>query len=240
MQISELFSFIMNESGYEIALRTEGSQERLDNLAELKQSIYEYETSCGEECTLENYLKHSALYTNSDIGTTKNVIRLMTVHTAKGLEFPVVFLCGMNENLFPSKKVSSQAEMEEERRLAFVAYTRAQKMLILTESEGNIPQSGFRFPSRFILEVDKKYINYLKELPENILQNSRSYIQSSEELLKKYAESSSLKAGDKITHNILGNGTILEVDNSAHFYIIKFDNLNTTRKMSFKSPLKKI
>ena len=240
MQISELFSFIMNESGYEIALRTEGSQERLDNLAELKQSIYEYETSCGEECTLENYLKHSALYTNSDIGTTKNAIRLMTVHTAKGLEFPVVFICGLNENIFPSKKVSSQAEMEEERRLAFVAYTRAQKKLILTESEGNIPQSGFRFPSRFILEVDKKYINYLKELPENIIHDSKIYIQSSEELLKKYAESSSLQAGDKVSHNILGNGTILEADNSGHFYIIKFDNLNTTRKMSFKSPLKKI
>ena len=164
----------------------------------------------------------------------------MTVHTAKGLEFPVVFICGLNENIFPSKKVSSQAEMEEERRLAFVAYTRAQKKLILTESEGNIPQSGFRFPSRFILEVDKKYINYLKELPENIIHDSKIYIQSSEELLKKYAESSSLQAGDKVSHNILGNGTILEADNSGHFYIIKFDNLNTTRKMSFKSPLKKI
>ena len=71
MQISEVFSHVMNKSGYELALRTEGSQERLDNLAELKQSIYEYETSCGEECTLENYLAHAALYTNADITAHK-------------------------------------------------------------------------------------------------------------------------------------------------------------------------
>lgn len=88
-------------------LRTEGSQERLDNLAELKQSVYEYETSCGEESTLEHYLSHIALFTNSDAADNSDKVKLMTVHSAKGLEFPYVFLCAMNEGVFPSKKTDT-------------------------------------------------------------------------------------------------------------------------------------
>ena len=105
-QISELLAAILNESGYEKMLRTEGSQERLDNLAELKQSVYEYETSCGEESTLEHYLSHVALFTNNDAADNSDKVKLMTVHSAKGLEFPYVFLCAMNEGVFPSTKPS--------------------------------------------------------------------------------------------------------------------------------------
>ena len=75
-------------------LRTEGNQERLDNLAELKQSVYEYETTCGEEAMLEHYLAHVALFSNSDAQPEHDKVKLMTVHTSKGLEFPYVFLCG--------------------------------------------------------------------------------------------------------------------------------------------------
>lgn len=126
-QISELLAAILNESGYEKMLRTEGSQERLDNLAELKQSVYEYETSCGEESTLEHYLSHVALFTNNDAADNSDKVKLMTVHSAKGLEFPYVFLCAMNEGVFPSKKTDTIQKMEEERRLAFVAMTRAHR-----------------------------------------------------------------------------------------------------------------
>ena len=121
--VSEVLAAILNESGYEAMLRTEGSQERLDNLAELKQSIYEFETTCGEESTLEQYLSHVALFTGGDLAETGDKVKLMTVHAAKGLEFPYVFLCGMNEGIFPSRKVRSMPGMEEERRLAFVALT---------------------------------------------------------------------------------------------------------------------
>ncbi len=240
MQISEIFSALIIESGYEISLRTEGSQERLDNLAELKQSIYEYETSCGEECTLENYLSHAALYTNSDIGTSKNAIRFMTIHTAKGLEFPVVFVAGMNENMFPSKKTNSQAAMEEERRLGFVAFTRAQKQLILTEAEGTSQGIGFRFPSRFIFDVDKKYLNYLVELPDNLVRNSKQYIDDTEKILVQKEKLSGLIEGDRVKHNILGQGTVLTVDETKHVYTVQFDSMPTPRKMSFKAPLEKV
>lgn len=133
--ISEVLSDILDKSGYEKALRTEGSQERLDDLAELKQSIYEYETSCGEESTMEHYLAHIALFSNGDVAEQGDKVKLMTVHAAKGLEFPYVFLCGMNEGIFPSRKVRTLPGMEEERRLARCADARG---------EGALPLRGRR------------------------------------------------------------------------------------------------
>ena len=238
-QISEVFSHLMNDSGYELALRTEGSQERLDNLAELKQSIYEYESSCGEECTLENYLAHAALYTNADITPGKNAVRLMTIHTAKGLEFPVVFIVGLNENMFPSQKVDSLKAMEEERRLAFVALTRAQKLLFLTEAEGFSKHTGGRYPSRFIFEIDKELLNYEIELPPQLIAKTKLYIQESDSKLAKKAELADLAVGDTVEHKILGRGTILAIDQTAATYTVKFEKVATPRKMSFKAPLKK-
>ena len=145
--VSELLSDILNESGYEEALRTEGSQERLDNLAELKQSVYEFETSCGEEATMEHYLSHVALFSNADGQEPGDKVKLMTVHAAKGLEFPYVFLCEMNEGIFPSRKTRTLPGMEEERRLAFVAVTRAEKRLFLSEAEGRNLDGSPRDPS---------------------------------------------------------------------------------------------
>ncbi len=240
MQISELFSHVMNKSGYEKMLRTEGSQERLDNLAELKQSIYEYETSCGEECTLENYLAHAALYTNADIQSSKNAVRLMTVHTAKGLEFPVVFIVGMNENMFPSKKTDTLKAMEEERRLAFVAVTRARELLFLSEAEGFSQAAGGRYPSRFIFDVERKFLNYEVELPPQLIAKSRAFIDERNSILQKKSELAGLVPGDQVEHGILGQGTVLAVDETAGTYTIQFEKMTTPRKMSFKAPLKKI
>lgn len=134
--ISEVLSDILDRSGYEEMLRTTGNQERLDNLAELKQAVYDYEISCGEEALLPDYLDHIALFTNSDVTDDSDKVKLMTVHAAKGLEFPHVFLCALNEGIFPSKKTSTIEGMEEERRLAFVAMSRAMKSLFLSESHG--------------------------------------------------------------------------------------------------------
>ena len=239
MQISELFSHVMNKSGYELALRTEGSQERLDNLAELKQSIYEYETSCGEECTLENYLAHAALYTNADIQSSKNAVRLMTIHTAKGLEFPIVFIVGMNENIFPSKKIDSIKAMEEERRLAFVAITRAEKVLFFTEAEGFSQVAGGRYPSRFIFDIYKPLLKYEVELPPQLIAKTKAFINETEAILKKKDALSELEEGDYVEHKILGRGQVIAIDHTAATYTVKFDKIETPRKMSFKAPLKK-
>ena len=87
----------------------------------------------------------------------------MTVHAAKGLEFPNVFLCEMNEGIFPSRKVRTHPGMEEERRLAFVAMTRAEQRLFLSEAEGRNLDGSPRYPSRFILDIGEEYLAYNKE-----------------------------------------------------------------------------
>ena len=238
--VSEVLADILNESGYEKMLRTEGSQERLDNLAELKQSVYEYETTCGEECTLEHYLSHVALFTNTDGLDSKGKVKLMTVHAAKGLEFPCVFLCGMNEGIFPSRKVRTLEAMEEERRLAFVAVTRAEKLLYLTRAESRNFDGTPQYPSRFILDIDRQLIQFTKEPREGLIKEARNYI----ELSRKYMPASErdvvFPVGQRVRHAVFGTGTVTDVDRDRGAHVIQFDSMDTPRKISFRVKMERI
>lgn len=238
--VSEVLSAILDESGYEAALRTEGSQERLDNLAELKQSVYEYETTCGEEATVEHYLAHVALFTNADGAEPGDKVKLMTVHAAKGLEFPYVFLCGMNEGIFPSRKVRTLAGMEEERRLAFVAMTRAEKRLYLSEAEGRNHDGSPRYPSRFLLDIDQSLLEYTAPPREGLIRDAASYIQSAERLLQSGDGPETLPVGTRIRHHILGPGTVIDIDADLCAHLIRFDNLPTPRSIAFRVKLEKL
>lgn len=235
--ISEVLSAILNESGYERMLRTKGSQERLDNLAELKQSVYEYETSCGEESTLEHYLAHVALFSNSDAAETGDKVRMMTVHTAKGLEFPYVFLCAMNEGIFPSKKTRTLPAMEEERRLAFVAMTRAEKGLYLTEAEGRNFDGSPRYPSRFLLDIDPALLTYTEKPREGLIAEARDYIAYTERFLSEDAHTPRFAVGQRVKHSVFGTGVILDVDTAKSAYLVQFDEIPTPRSISFKVKL---
>ena len=238
--VSEVLADILNESGYEKMLRTEGSQERLDNLAELKQSVYEYETTCGEECTLEHYLSHVALFTNTDSLDSKGKVKLMTVHAAKGLEFPCVFLCGMNEGIFPSRKVRTQEAMEEERRLAFVAATRAEKLLYLTRAESRNFDGSPQYPSRFILDIDRQLIRFTKEPREGLIKEAGDYI----ELSRKYMPASErdvvFPVGQRVRHAVFGTGTVTDVDRDRGAHVIQFDSMDTPRRISFRVKMERI
>lgn len=238
-QISELLAAILNESGYEKMLRTEGSQERLDNLAELKQSVYEYETSCGEESTLEHYLSHIALFTNSDAADNSDKVKLMTVHSAKGLEFPYVFLCAMNEGVFPSKKTDTIQKMEEERRLAFVAMTRAQKGLYLSEAEGRNFDGSPRYPSRFLLDIEPALLDYTQKPQEGLIRETKDYLVINERYLADEENQSSLAVGQREKHSIFGSGTVVDVDLIKAAHLVKFDNIDTPRSISFRAKLEK-
>ena len=237
--ISEVLAETLDRSGYEKMLRTEGSQERLDNLAELKQSVYEYETTCGEESTLEHYLARVALLTNTDAGGTRDQVRLMTVHTAKGLEFPYVFLCAMNDGIFPSKKVHTWPGMEEERRLAFVALTRAQDGLYLSEAEGRNFDGSCRYPSRFLLDIDPDLLQYTEQPPEAMLAEARDYISLREKYLLDENTELPLAAGDRIVHGVFGPGTIEAVDQTRAVYRIQFDDMKTPRDITFRAKLER-
>lgn len=238
--VSEILSAVLDLSGYERMLRTEGNQERLDNLAELKQSVYEYETTCGEEAMLEHYLAHVALFSNSDAQLEHDKVKLMTVHTSKGLEFPYVFLCGMNEGIFPSRKTKTREGMEEERRLAFVAMTRAKKRLYLSEAKGRNLDGSPRYPSRFILDIDQNLLEYDRKPEEGLIKEAREYIELSSRCLLTDEAPSHYPIGQKILHKIFGPGTIVDVDTEKSAYAILFDGMETPRTISFRVKLEKM
>ena len=235
--VSELLSNLLHASRYEEMLRTEGSQERLDNLAELKQSVYEFETTCGEEATLEHYLNHVALFTNSDTPEDGDKVKLMTVHAAKGLEFPYVFLCEMNEGIFPSRKTSTLPAMEEERRLAFVALTRAEKRLFLSEAEGRNIDGSPRYPSRFLLDIDSALLEYTEPPRDALVREAREYIALQQRMLPENAPQAAFAVGDRVLHSVMGAGTVVEVDTTKGAHVVQFDGARTPRMISFRAKL---
>ena len=235
--VSKILTDMLDRSGYEKMLRTEGAQDRLDDLAELKQSIYEWETTVGEEVDMASYLRHIALFTNSDISDQEDKVRLMTIHVSKGLEFPYVFICGMSEGIFPSSKVKSEDGMEEERRLAFVAMTRCEKGLYL--SDGDQRKTGDNlFVSRFVLDVDPAYVDYVKPMDEDAVRRNHEYIEKSEQTLLPDEEDFPLKAGDRVRHRVFGMGTVEKVDFQEEAVFVKFDTLTTVRALALSATKK--
>jgi DNA helicase-2/ATP-dependent DNA helicase PcrA len=164
--LPELIRFLIDRTGYIKALETEGSPEafsRIENLKELANAAHDAEAR-GE--TLADFLDHAALASDTDQFDPEARVTLMTLHAAKGLEFPLVFLAGLEEGLFPhSRTLNNPAELEEERRLCYVGMTRAMNSLILTRAHyrrryGNdAPEMSI--PSRFIEEVPSQLIENL-------------------------------------------------------------------------------
>jgi DNA helicase II / ATP-dependent DNA helicase PcrA len=164
--LPELIRFIIDRTGYIKALETEGTPEafsRIENLKELANAAHDAEER-GE--TLADFLDHAALASDTDKFDPNARVTLMTLHAAKGLEFPLVFLAGLEEGLFPhSRTLSSPEELEEERRLCYVGMTRAMNTLVLTRAHyrrrygADVPEASV--PSRFLEEVPSQLIENL-------------------------------------------------------------------------------
>lgn len=237
--VSEVLADLLEQSGYERMLRTEGSQERLDNLAELRQAVYEYETTCGEESSVPDFLRRAALLGNADDIGKADRVKLLTVHSAKGLEFPYVFLCAMNEGIFPSRKTRTIDAMEEERRLAFVAVTRAEKGLYLSESEGTNLSGSVRYPSRFLFDMDDT-VRWETKADDSLIAGAHEYIRLSGEGLKVLTPEAGLAIGSRVRHRVFGEGQIIGEDRAKSAWIIQFDKMSTKRLLSWKAPLEKL
>jgi DNA helicase-2/ATP-dependent DNA helicase PcrA len=237
--VSEVLSEILDRSGYEKMLRTEGSQERLDDLAELKQSVQEFEVTCGEECDVERYLAQAATFSNEDADLGRDKVKLMTIHAAKGLEFPYVFLCAMNERILPSAKILSRAQMEEERRLAFVAMTRAEDGLYLSASRGYGHDGSPRFISRFMLDIDEGLAEWDERPEEDLVKASRRRIDAVDSEIEFREKGPDFGPGDRVVHTIFGPGTVISVDADKRSYEIRFDRLGTSRVLTFRAPLER-
>lgn len=238
--ITRILDEILDFSGYEKMLRLEGGQERLDNLAELKQAAAEYEMSWGEDTNLEGWLNHAALFSNADAQTDTDKVRLMTIHTAKGLEFDCVFLPGLNEGMFPSRQTRNLAGMEEERRLAFVALTRARKELYLSEAQGQLHTGSSRYPSRFVFDIGLDHATWNPSIPKDLQDAAKRMIGLRKNLLPQSEGQEALEAGDLVEHPVFGQGIILEINPDKQAITVQFDKLNTQRTLSTRVRLKKI
>lgn len=236
--VSQVLAEVLDYSGYEEMLRTEGSQERLDDLAELKQSIYEWESTVGEETDMVSYLRQIALFTNADLRNVANKVKLMTIHTAKGLEFPYVFLISMSEGVFPSRKVRTLNGMEEERRLAFVAMTRAEKELYLSDSEGFNFDNTSRYPSRFVLDIKPEHLLCVEPLDEKLVQKAKERITQTDKYFLPDMDDFELHVGDRVRHRVFGVGTIEEIDEGEEAIVIRFDTIQTPRALSLRAASK--
>ncbi|MBP3685819.1 MAG: UvrD-helicase domain-containing protein [Clostridia bacterium] len=161
--LSALFQRVIDETGYYAMLEALGHEaaEKIDNVRELISSALTYEEQ-HEEATLSGFLEEAALISDIDnYDETANAAVLMTIHSAKGLEFDYVFLPGMEETIFPSmRNWESEEQMEEERRLAYVAITRAKKQLTITTAKSRLiyGQTSYNKPSRFVTEIPEQYL----------------------------------------------------------------------------------
>ncbi len=161
--LAELFRIVMNESGYIKSLETdEKRDERIENLDELYSAIARYEEENGDYATLEGFLEEVALLSDIDnYNVDLDTVTLMTLHSAKGLEFPNVYIIGMENGVFPSmQSISEPFLLEEERRLAYVGITRAKKKLYISRalSRMQFGRTSMNPPSRFIGEIPENVI----------------------------------------------------------------------------------
>ena len=228
MDLTDLLSGILSESGYEQMLRTSGEEERLDNLAELKQAIYDFERKAGEEVSLGNYLDHAALFTNMDQTEKAQAVKLMTVHAAKGLEFPVVFLCGLSEGIFPGKRANTREKLEEERRLAYVAFTRARDRLFLSDAAGTNYDGSFRYPSRFLFNAEHENLDYAVPLDPDLVEDAMEHIRKTEDLGAPEQKKDET-VGKRVRHPVFGDGAVIGIPRGQEGYIIQFDSMVTPR-----------
>ena len=228
MDLTDLLMGILSESGYEEMLRSSGEEDRLDNLAELKQAIYDFQRKAGEEVTLGNYLDHAALFTNMDQQTKAQAVRLMTVHSAKGLEFPVVFLCGLSEGIFPGKRANTREKLEEERRLCYVAFTRAKDALYLSDAAGNNYDGSFRYPSRFLFNAEKENVEYMVALDPELEERALERIRATEDISSPVSPNTDI-VGKRVKHAIFGEGSVIGIPRGQEGIIVQFDAMPTPR-----------
>ena len=213
--ISELLIKTLNTTKLLSIYRNEEDLERLDNIEELKISIRYYEESnVNEEISLEKYLQDIALFTNLDYRKDSSTIKLMTIHQSKGLEFPNVFVIGLTEGIFPNHRTIRERKengLEEERRLMYVAATRAKQNLFLTESEGyDFRNETSKYPSRFLNEIREDLLKIDGHIDPALISERNTLINK---LIMNEENSSenNYSEGAKVVHEMFGEGEIIAV-----------------------------
>lgn len=234
MRISDIVNTVAEGSGYENFMRELGDEERLSNLVEFKRISNEFEREFGEYISLEEFLSQIALQSGEDRDESRDAVKLMTIHSSKGLEFPVVFILGFTEGVFPSAKTLGERKipgLEEERRLCYVAITRAEKYLFLMESEGTGENGAKKLVSRFLEEIGEKNYVRVGRIPEDLQQAGKKYAARLDWEMQLEA-AGSRKVGDAVEHHIFGPGIIEAIDEKRGSYSIRFEKFQHPRDIS--------
>ncbi len=217
LSLTELVDLILDKTGMKKELELEDtieSQSRLENLEEFKSITRNFENTYGI-ISLSDFLDEISLV--SDVEEHKNqtdVVTLMTIHSAKGLEFDYVFIVGLEDGIFPhSMALYNPNEIEEERRLCYVAITRAKRNLSLINTKKRLlyGKDNYNPPSRFIGEIDDEYLD--KEEIKN--QNKKDYKENSRKASKNIINiDEEYRLGEKVKHDEFGEGVIITIDKS--------------------------
>ena len=259
-KIVDLINEVLDKSGYLKMLETSYSVEdrsRIDNINEFISSAAEYEEENSDD-TIFDYLENLSLLSDLDKTEDKdNSVSLMTMHAAKGLEFPIVFVVGLDEGLFPGKRSIDEGNVEEERRLFYVGITRAREKLFLTSSKSrrNYGKPIFYKPSRFVDEIIDKVIveedsssygytsrEYEKAMAEDYMREKTRQSVLNKKLVKTDASDNDFQVGDKIRHSKWGMGTIVQIkeQDKGNELVVAFDKKGLKKLNQDYAPIEKV
>ena len=260
LPLVEFVEKVIADTGYSAMLIAENSVEaktRLDNLGEFLSAVSEYQKS-EENPTLAGFLENAALISDLDgYDETDDLVVLMTIHSAKGLEFPTVFLTGMEEGLFPSARSMEKIDdLEEERRLCYVAITRAKKQLYITGAKDRTlyGQTTHQVNSRFLGEIPKDFLiedgmtvadsftSSVTKIPVLTKRTTTNVFQTITRATSQTSGVIDFEIGERVRHKKFGDGTVRAVqkfEKDAMLEIV-FDSGDTKRLMAAFAKLEKI
>lgn len=227
LPVSELSNWLMEASGLTDLYRKDENEERLENIAELVNSMKEFELTRFDEDDADaaHYLQEISLYTNPDFSRDGKNVRLMTIHQSKGLEFPGVFIIGLTEGVFPNHRSIRERRKdgeEEERRLMYVAVTRAKDVLWLSESEGYMNDTGaLKYPSRFLSEIDRRLLQVEGNPDPSLFEGTRALVKTLNDDIFGGSEPV-MEAGTAVTHKVFGQGIVESYDPQTKSYRVRF------------------
>ena len=262
--LAELYNLILEHTDYEKYLKTEKDNPdvRIENIEELSSNIIKFEEDYAEEASLSNFLEEISLQTdidNYDAEADSSV--MMTLHSAKGLEFPVVFIAGLEEGVFPSiATMMNPDELNEERRLAYVGITRAKEKLYITKAKSRMlmGHTSYNKVSRFVNEIPPELLNYTGE--KKTFASTNGFSASSSHISigagSKFTPNKSFntftnpavksgtvyKKGDCVFHKVFGKGMIMKTEKMGNDTMLEvaFDKAGTKTLMANFSKMEKI
>ncbi|MBE6836196.1 MAG: ATP-dependent DNA helicase PcrA [Ruminococcaceae bacterium] len=262
--LEDLFTYIVTKTGYKehLALDQATYEDRLANILELQSNLARY-TEENPEGDLTGYLEEVALYTDLDtLSDESDAVVLMTLHSAKGLEFPVVFIAGVEEGIFPSSQSTySTAELEEERRLAYVGITRAKQKLHLLHARSRMLFGSTTYcrPSRFIDEIPDEFTEGKKEASpleraykQTVINHQKTDYKEKMAANRGFSVASSkasasgelvdYKVGETVKHKVFGVGMITKITPMGNDALIEiaFEKVGTKKLMSRMAKLERV